>query len=357
MRSFAPFKIRRFRILLWFFSWLFFIMVMGELFLSLGYPFRFRSLEPYLLRKENDDWTRNAFVIQDLRNRDRTCDSRDFVFIGSSTSLEAITEDSLLQERIQELTLEPVLFTSLCSSLMTFSDEIKIVNALGDLNCTLLIGIEPLRFKYKARVQLEQPLSKYSNLKYYYLNADPALVAILSDYGFNPPITERFSLFRSTTVLGEMIKKQLSHIMKTGGEIKYTIYNRHAVGEKTPVKEKDREKYIRGLTNTLKHYKEEFDLNFVLLEKEIDIATSNGNGIILIDLPCNPLFQDQMEAYYPGYDEKIKELVAEKGIRYLDMRTTVKLVAEDFRDFHHMRNSGRVKFTEALAAHLVDYMN
>ncbi|MBN2225334.1 MAG: hypothetical protein JW765_11695 [Deltaproteobacteria bacterium] len=350
-------KNRRFRIVLWFCFWLTLITAAGQYLLSAGFPFRFSSLEPYLLRKENDDWTHNAFVMQDLKNRIRTDDSRDFVFIGSSTSLEAITEDSLVNERLLRLTRRQTRFTSLCSSLMTFSDEIKIVDELGDINCTLLIGIEPLRFKYEARVQLEQPLPKYTSSKYYYLSTNSALVAILSDYGFSTPITERFSLFRSATAFGEIVKKQLSYMKETGGEIEYTIHNRHAVGEKKPVSEKDRERLAQGLTNALKRYTEEFDMNYRLLEKEIDIAASNGNRIILVDLPFNPLFQDEMDQYYPVYNEKIKDLVNEKGIEYLDMRTGITLVAEDFRDFHHMRHSGRIRFTEALADYLAGYMN
>ena len=97
-------------------------------------------------------------------------------------------------------------------------------------------------------------------------------------------------------------------------------------------------------------------MNLDLLYELIDITRSNGNKVVLIDLPDNPIYKVQIAEFNPHYDNMIRKVVAEKDVGYIDMRSAAEWEPADFRDVHHMRSSGRKKFTEALAGRLSKYL-
>ncbi len=112
----------------------------------------------------------------------------------------------------------------------------------------------------------------------------------------------------------------------------------------------DREIYSKKLANNVyKSYRKNNRLNVELISGQIDIALKCGNRVILVDLPCNPLFDREMGEFYTHYDKMINELVQKKKIGYINMRNAADWSPDDFVDVHHLRVSGQEKFTEALA--------
>ena len=118
----------------------------------------------------------------------------------------------------------------------------------------------------------------------------------------------------------------------------------------------DMEEKINNRAYSYKEYNKLNEMNLALLNELIDIAQSNGNKVILLDLPDNPIYEEQISKFKPHYDNMIRKVVADKGVGYIDMRYAAVWEPEDFRDVHHMRSFGRNKLTEALAVKLSDYM-
>jgi hypothetical protein len=352
-------EVKEIRVLLWSVFWLTVILGVSEYALAIGWPWRKSELEPYMLRKTNDDWIHNAFEIQRIKNRNPAKEREFFVFIGGSTCLEAITSDSLMKARMKELTGRQIGFSSLCSSYRSFSDDAKIVEELDAFGGTLLIGIEALCFRTSIDKQLTCLLETGLNhLKYCYLNTSPPINKVLSNYGLRIGLMERSCLLRTAKVLGEILKKKGLYFLDKRGEIQRLVHDRHAVGDKTPVNDEDRKKHKSMLRNMSQQYDRFYRMNLDLLKEVIDIAKCNGNRVFLIDMPRNPIYGPQIDRFNVHYDEMIRNLIKEKGVGYIDMRNAAQWTPEDFRDVHHLRSPGQIKFTEALAQYLAeDFMS
>ena len=163
---------KEFRILAWVFIWIIVMLGCFEVLLAAGYPWKYTSLEPYLLRHNADYWTHVGFEIQKIKKVSISKNKKQVViFLGGSVGLEAITTDEEMSRILTERMNRPVFFRSLCSSYKTFSDEIKIVEELGSLNVTIIINTEILRFKTSNNKQFVR-LNKekgHEHLKYYFL--------------------------------------------------------------------------------------------------------------------------------------------------------------------------------------------
>lgn len=346
------------RIILWTFIWIILLLLIFEYSLSIGIPWIFSSLEPYLLRKENDDWTHIAFEIQRIKNRKRDPNNSFFIYLGGSAGLESIYSEKIMEKRLYELAKRKIKFKSLSSSYKTFVDEIKIIDELGDVEGIIIIPIEALSFKKKLDVQVEEFLKKsnHNHLKYYFLTLNQNAGKILSDYGYKIKLSDKLYFLKSAKVIGEIIKKRYINKILSMKRIKSVKYNPHAVGDKTPVNEKDKLKNSKWLKKLLEKYKEYYELNLKLLKETIDIAKSNNNKVILVDLPNNPIFNNEISEFYTHYDLMINDLIKEKKVYYIDMRYAANWKPEDFRDVHHMRSFGQKKFSEELAVRLADYL-
>ena len=206
------------RIVVWAFLWLVFIMGMSEYLLSNGWPWKISWIEPYMLRKNNDDWTHNAFEIQKIKNRTASHIKGDtLVFVGGSISLEAISSDPEMSRRLKELTGEQTNFRSICATYQTFADDAKISRELGAFGGILLIGIEPLSFKAKLTSQITEKLKTgHTHLKYYYLSPGRDINGILLKYGFEGGLFHRFRLFKTAKVFGEIMKKKVPVLLTSG---------------------------------------------------------------------------------------------------------------------------------------------
>ena len=122
---------------------------------------------------------------------------------------------------------------------------------------------------------------------------------------------------------------------------------------KKPVDKKRQEELSIILDSELENIATFYKVNYQLLKATVSKAQSNGNNVILAETPINPLFDDQMEAFTPKYNQLIQDLVQEKDLVYLDLRDAADWEPEDFRDLHHMLPSGREKYTAVLAEKLV----
>jgi hypothetical protein len=340
-------------ITLWFIVWVIIILLLGEYALSMGYPWKFSNLEPYMLRKQNDDWTHNAFEIERIKKWGQADNRELIVFIGGSASIEVISDDTIISERLTESIGREITFTSLCANWQSPGENATIANRIKSFGGTLLIGMEPQTF----RIKIDRQLILDARLRYYYLTITSNINSILSEYGFNPGFTHRIYLFRTAMVIGEIFKKSTKCFITSGFKLKSITHNRHAFGDMTPVNEDDREKQIIWLKKVLILYEENYRLNMDLLKETIDIAQSNGINVVIVDLPYNPVFIESINKFNPHYDNLIKDLVSEKGIGYIDMRHAADYTPEDFRDVHHLRSQGQVKFTNALIVKLAEYIS
>jgi hypothetical protein len=349
--------VKEVRILAWAVFWLVVIFGISEYTISSGWPWNISWIEPYMLRKKNDDWTHNAFTIQKIKDSSRAAEEETFVFIGGSIALEAISSDSIISRRINELSGKRVNFKSISATYQTFADNAKIMEELGPINGTLLIGIEPLSFKAKLSSQITEKLKTgHTHLKYYYLTAGPGTNSILSEYGFEGGPFHSLHLFKTAKVFGEILKKKAPVFLTSGYRAAQTTYSRHAVGDKTPVTEEKRKEQVKWLEALLKDYNKFHKMNLDLLGEIVNITLSNGNRVILIDIPDNPIYKEQISKFNDHYNDMVREFVAEKDVGYIDMRYAAEWEPEDYRDVHHMRSFGRKKFTEALARKLSDYL-
>jgi hypothetical protein len=345
---------KEFRLLAWILIWIFFILGCFEILLTAGYPWKYSYLEPYILRNEGDTYTHNAFEIQRIKRDVSSINPQHVViFIGGSVGLEAITTDEEMSKILSDRLNKTILFRSLCSSYKTFSDEIKIIEELGNLKATIIFNTEILRFKTTNDKQLVHFSKKtnHENLKYYFLPTSSYSQAILEQYNIKVGFKHRVRLFRTCMVLGEILKKKLYRFFFARHRFK-SQYERHIEDSKKPVDKKQYEELSVKLNSMLKNMTEVYDINYHLFKAAIDKALSNGNHIILSDTPTNPLFDNQLEAFTPKYNKLIQDLVQGGNLAYLDLRDAAYWKPEDFRDLHHMLPSGREKYTSILAEKL-----
>jgi len=333
------------------------ILIASEWLLDNGWPWRVSTLESYMNRKKNDDWTHNAFEIQRIKNRDRDEAGESFVFLGGSISLEVVDSDDNVSREISRLTGKPAFFKSICASYQTPADDAKIIKELGDFGGTVLIGIEPLTFKATQDRQLHQMRNNGDDhLKYYYLDSFGAINDILLKHGYDVQWDQNYRLTRSAKVFGEIIKKRAILALTSLGKKRHILYDRHAVGDKTPVTEKKKIAQRKWLRKLRMIYDYASELNLDLLRLGIDVAKANGNRVIIVDLPVNPIYEKEYALFQPEYDEMVRKLVNENGLGYIDMRDSGGWKPEDFRDVHHMRSVGQKRFSPILARKLVNYL-
>jgi hypothetical protein len=348
---------KEFRILGWVFICIFFILGCFEVLLAAGYPWKYSSLEPYLLRKKNDNWTHNGFEIQRIKQAVSSKNNKEvIVFLGGSVGLEAITSDEEMSQMLSDRLDRPVLFRSLCSSYKTFSDEIKIIEELGSLgaNSTIIFNTEILRFKTTNDKQLVNFLkeTEYEHLKYYFLPTSTSSSAIFDEHNIEVGIKHRVRIFRTSMVFGEIFKKKIYRFFFARQRFK-SVHDRHTADSKKPVDEKQQAKLSKILDSMLEDIAEVYKVNYQFFRAAIDKAHLNGYRVILADTPTNPLFDDQLEAFTPKYNKLIQDLVQEDNNAYLDLRDAADWKPEDFRDLHHMLPSGREKYTAILVEKLV----
>ncbi len=346
---------RSMRVVLWSTFWLLFIVVGAELIVAEGLLWRNYTWEPYILTMELDDWTHNAFVIKDLL-KDKDTAYHHVIFLGGSAGREAVFDDLTMSKKISQSVGKKIKFTSICSSNQTFADEAKIIEALKPLDATFVIPVESLRFSRGARDQLVIYHDHgFHHPKYYYMTADSRINDILQDAGIEIGLLHRSRLLRTTQVLGRYIHRRLERVAR--GENLAIHFTRHRyIGDPPPDKKYCLEIEER-INASAKEYYENFELNFELLSTAIDLARGNGNEVVLLDFPTNPDFHYHLTEIEPHYDSVLNVLLEEKNIRYIDSRPLAEWQFEDYRDFRHMRDSGREKFEGILLTMLTDFVD
>ncbi len=342
---------------IWAIVWFFIIAAGLELVVSYGLIWRFPDLEKYLLRKNNDHWTHSAFEIEKIQNHRENDQDKLLVFIGGSVSLEAISQDRIISKKINRLTGMTIGFKSICTSYQTFSDNAKIVEALGDFGGIILIGIEPANFKSWPERQLVQRLkSGHLHKKYYYLSGPGSINDILEKNGMKVGVYHRINLIRTAQVFGEIVNKQVRYLIKHRGKWKRVLHKRHAAGDGKPVRVRRIKTGIDSFCQRLLcWYNTYHKLNLELLKETIRIAHANGNKVILVDMPNSPVFEKIISKFSPHYDIMIRKVVKKLGVGYIDMRQAAEWDLQDFKDFHHLRRPGRQKLTRALAVSLAKH--
>jgi len=342
-----------YRIFSWTVIWLLVMFFAAEHLIRMGWVWSYPGIEPYILRSKTDDWVHNAFKIHGVKNNTAGHDRR-FIFIGGSAGLCSITSDASMTSRLEALTGQRTKFTSICSSYKTFSDEAKIVEETGRFNGTLLISMEALRFKASPDEQLvKSTASSHTLWKYFFLTASEKINQILSEYDLKPGLRDNFVFFATMKVLGEVLKKKTLFFMDNKGAFQYLTYDRSIYVDYPPVgADFEAELKTKSLPRMLERCTRHFEMNLDLLSDVIETALLNGNRVILVDQPYNPLFTLDMARYNEKYNVVISHLIKEKKIGYIDMRNAVEWLPEDFRDAHHLRGEGPEKFTDAFALQL-----
>lgn len=341
------------RILSWTVFWILSLLVVSEAVLSLGLPWKMPALKPYLLRHIHDNWTANAFEIEKIKTLAREKPSlNQVVFLGGSVGLSVITGDDEMNDLLKERGMKDFRFVSLCSSYKSFSDELKIVEALGAFHGVVAINMELLRFKTIGDKQLVRVIENtgYENLKYYYLPTGKKALDILQSEGVEVGLKHRFLTVRTAFPLGEMLQRQIRNISPRYG-LNRTKLERH-LPDPGPVSQERAAELGSNLKRLTESIHNTLPLNKRLLVAVIETALSNGNRVVLVDTPTNPLFSGQLKESEAEYDHLVQEMVGQFGLAHIDMRAPSVWGPEDFRDAHHMREQGRKKFVELFAARL-----
>lgn len=354
-----PQKAGELRVLAWAVFWTaLFLVAVGayELFVPKTWPWSNSKLEPYLLKHNLDSWAHNGFVIQKIKNRDRDAAGETLVIVGGSVSMEAITEDSILSERLSDLAGKKIDFWSICASHQSFTHGAQIASELGAFDGTLLLGIEPMLFMKGVDKQLTlKDREGRINKNYHYLAVPAGAESILSKHGYRDRPWQSLYSYKMANIAGELVMSYGVRLMKPEYRLGDGGYERHAIC-KPPTSEEDirvNKEYLRKNRN---QYFEHSGINAELLNWVIGAVHSNGSTVVLVDLPNNPVFDDEISMFSPHYDNTISGVVRERAVGYIDMRDASAWAPEDFRDMHHMREPGQIKFTEAFALKLADYL-
>lgn len=346
----TPFRRPEVRVALWCLVWLVLCMGAAEGLLRADVPWRFSSLEPHVLRSKRDAYGHNAFEIQRVKRGDRAGEA--VVLLGGSTGLLALQSDEAFGEQLgAELGL-PVDFHSLCATYQVFTDDAQIARELGAFGGTLVLALDPLRFTKSVEQQLVYTDREGNPVrKYYFLTPGPEVSRVLTVHGSSVSIAERVLLVRCSVGLGGMEKKKFRELIREGTYTRNT-FDRLYISREIPA-DAQRLEEIRGmLTDKIADYERWHPLNFALLEAIVAAAVADGNRVVLLDLPHNPVFDEEFAALAPGYDRDIAQLVQRHGIGHVDLRDAAPWSRKDFRDAHHLCSSGRKKFASALAEDL-----
>lgn len=332
------------RVALWCLAWLVVCSGLAEGLLRADVPWRYPALEPHVLRSKRDAYAHNGFEIQRVRRRDG---GDAVVLLGGSTGLLALEDDAAFGDRLGERLGRPVSFHSVCATYQVFTDDAQIVHELGAFDGTVLLAVDALRFTKSADQQLVYTDREGRPVrKYYYLPTPRPVLELLAEQGVRPPWHQRVLLPDCVIGLGGMEKKRFRDLVREGTYARRE-FDRLYISREIPA---DAERIVeirQMLRDNVAEYERWHELNFALLDAVIAEARFHGNHVVIVELPHNPVFAEEFAAL-PGYDARMAALVAGTGVGYVDLRDAAEWGPKDFRDAHHLRSSGRVKFAAAL---------
>ena len=178
--------LRPYRIVAWAIAWLLLIVAALTALGMNGWPWRFTSLQPYLLRSAADNWLYNAFSIYSPHDADSQKLTK-IVYVGGSVCLEGLPSDARMSTELSDRLVRQVRFVSICSPYQNFGDEARIVDALGAFGGTLILGTEPVFFskvpgrQFEARSHAGEP----GENGYFYLPIRPDLLRVARSEGIS----------------------------------------------------------------------------------------------------------------------------------------------------------------------------
>jgi len=352
------------RVLLWSIFWIVTLPIISEYLLFKNIPWKISSLEPYVLRKLDDVWIHSAFEIERIK---KSPSIPFFVYIGGSTGRSNLLPDHIVSARLNRATKAKKGFSSISSRVLSFTDVGKLAEKLGKFDGTLIFEIHPLRFsKIFYNLPILKPKRKntgnYRPLKFFHAVISPRFSKVLSEHGFDIPLTEYFRLFKTAKVAGEVFSKKFKSLVKDG-KVTPLVYNpnylrffnrRWPLFPKRPPYEQKKRKKIkdRAIKKAAKTYVSSHKFILELLNEVVDAAQENGNRVILLDLPENPAYEKQISLFYPHYGNMVKDFIKKKKVGYIDMRSCCLWTSDDFADVLHLNLSGRLKFVDELVRNL-----
>lgn len=337
-------QLSRLRIALWAVAWAVFIVVAVPGAGLNGWPWRLQAISSYVVNSPYDIWIKNAFAIEQLR-AERDHDQR-YILMGGSICVDAVTTDQEMEKRLSSTLQRGAQFTSLCSFQMSFTDVAKIIDRVGAFNGKILLLVDPLTFRKRARSELVLK-SKNGNInpKYYFLKIpDEMLSAVNKECGgYTWYCAELNYIKHAPAQLFNLFTEGATNFIKG----KTLTYNRHIPIEKRKLRSEDAlASFVKKLPGLIAKNK---DHNFLFLRKVLDLANRKGVQVLIVDHP----YPSILDGIYPNYDKDIRLLTEDYAIKRIDVRPEGGWTRDHFVDGHHLNPKGQHKFMDALSAEIL----
>lgn len=330
--------LRPYRVLAWALAWFLLIGTATTCTGMNGWPWRFTSLQPYLLRDAGDNWLYNAFSIYATHDADSQKLTK-IVYVGGSVCLEGLPSDRWMEAELNKRLDRRVHFVSICSPYQNFADEARIVDALGSFGGILILGTEPAFFAKVAERQFQaRPDSgKAGGNGYFYLPIEPGLAVIARDQGIN------INAFSDIWQFWNMAPRALAQATRRALRNGPITLQRHRIKSYRNLD------YEEVANKFIGNYHTSVVANEALRRAAIRSALDSGNRVVLLEIPNDEDLIGLFDPLREDYSSRIESMVHDFSVEYLRPQSSASWTRQDFFDTHHLSPAGREKFAAVLA--------
>lgn len=330
--------LRPYRVLAWSIAW-FLLIVAAVTFLGMsGWPWRFMSLQPYLLRYAGDNWLYNAFSIYATHDADSQKLTK-IVYVGGSVCLESLPSDRWMEAELNKRLEQPVRFASICSPYQNFADEARIIDALGGFDGILILGTEPAFFAKVAERQFQarSDAGTVGGNGYFYLPIESGLLSVAQDHGIT--VNALTDIQQFWNIAPRALAQAATRALQKGP----ITFRRHRI---TSYRDLDYQDVANKFIN---NYRTSVSVNEALRRAAIRSALARGNRVVLIEVPNDETLIGLFDPIREDYSTRIENMVREFSVEYLRPQSKTSWTRKDFFDTHHLSPVGRRKFAVVLA--------
>jgi hypothetical protein len=247
-----------------------------------------------------DDW---RHVKSTLAVLGRTTPRTPVVYLlGGSSARESVTTEPAWRSQIAAFGGGRVTAYNLGAASQSFSDDIKIVQAMPRVPSIVVIGLNVGRYTSRVPVTASGGLDLRTKAA--------ALPGVYDSHRFH-----------AGDQLADGAKAEMASLWVAG---RYPVF------------------------------KERYRENAAELERLLSVCRRRGFSVVLVELPVNEsVIGHAWDAARLRYRRDAKRAARAAGVRYVDLAGASGLQSSDFADLNHLVDSGRVKYQHGLSRLIV----
>lgn len=302
--------------------------------------------EARFLRMTRDDWGHVSWQVGELKVHPPTKPA--VYLLGGSNVRECIQSEAALQQAISAQSGIDTEVHDLGSTNQHLGESMAIVDNLPPDSGVVVIGVNHTRFSYTPDEVAQQIKGRELLLR------SPALRHFVASHG-GPNALQVTILPGILNYLSGWAQKNERALASGRLPVNRYLPHRYFQGYQwSSAKKRSRvDQWVENRGAPGGDFDQNFAYNADLLEALAVLAKQRGLTVVLQEVPENrQIVGDSFDRYRQVYQPFCRDLAARYGGYYVDFGDQIGLVDNDFRDLTHLVESGRAKWTPALAGEI-----